>query len=288
MRCTRGGVLHRRAQDVVLGQRAVVDGLVDAREVLLDHRAGAEVEVPDLGVAHLALGQARPPCPRSSAGCADSAARGRRRPASSASETALPGPCGAIPQPSRTTRQTDGTVTPRAASTMAAKSATSSEAPPTSAPSTSGSAEQLGGVVGLDRAAVEDPRALGLLAVAVGHQRAHEGDRVLGLLGRGHEPGADGPDRLVGDDDVAQARAVELLEALLHLVAQLALGVAGLALVLGLADAEDRLQAGVERGRAPSPTARGRSRCSTGGARSGRARRRGRRARRASAPRPRR
>ena len=88
-----------------------------------------------------------------------------------------------------------------------------------------------------------------LLAVAVGHQRAHEGDRVLGLLGRGHQPGADGPDRLIGDDDVAQARAVELLEALLHLVAQLALGVAGLALVLGLADAEDRLQAGVERGR---------------------------------------
>jgi len=83
---------------------------------------------------------------------------------------------------------------------------------------------------------------------AVGHEGAHEGDRLLGLLGRGHEPGADGPDRFVGDDHVTQARAVELLEPLLDLVAQLALGVAGLTLVLGLADAEDRLQARVERG----------------------------------------
>ena len=38
-----------------------------------------------------------------------------------------------------------------------------------------------------------------------------------------------------------------LLEALLDLVAQLALGVAALALLLGLADAEDRLEPGVER-----------------------------------------
>ena len=38
-------------------QRAVLDREVDARELLVDDAPGTDVEVPDLGVAHLALGQ---------------------------------------------------------------------------------------------------------------------------------------------------------------------------------------------------------------------------------------
>ena len=53
---------ERRLQHLVLGQRAVLDRGVDARQVLGDDRAGPQVEVADLGVAHLPLGQpdARP------------------------------------------------------------------------------------------------------------------------------------------------------------------------------------------------------------------------------------
>ena len=51
------GSHHRLDQHLVGRDRAVLDGLVDARQVLLDDRAGAEVEVADLTVAHLARGQ---------------------------------------------------------------------------------------------------------------------------------------------------------------------------------------------------------------------------------------
>jgi hypothetical protein len=42
----------------VAGQAAVDDGLADSRQFLHDDPAGADVEVPDLGIAHLAFGQA--------------------------------------------------------------------------------------------------------------------------------------------------------------------------------------------------------------------------------------
>ena len=42
-------------QRLVLEERAVGDRVVDPGEVLLDDGAGAEVEVADLGVAHLAV-----------------------------------------------------------------------------------------------------------------------------------------------------------------------------------------------------------------------------------------
>ncbi len=45
-------------QSLVLEEAAVGDRVVDPGQVLLDDRAGAEVEVADLGVAHLALWQA--------------------------------------------------------------------------------------------------------------------------------------------------------------------------------------------------------------------------------------
>src|SRR6185503_20632372 len=63
------------------------------------------------------------------------------------------------------------------------------------------------------------------------------------------QPGADRPDRLVGDRDHAELLVLELLEAGLDLVAELALGVAALALLLGLADAQDRPQADAQRRR---------------------------------------
>ena len=45
-------------QDRTLGQRTVGDGLVDARQVGHRDPAGAEIHMTDLGIAHLALGQA--------------------------------------------------------------------------------------------------------------------------------------------------------------------------------------------------------------------------------------
>ena len=101
------------AQDLVLEEAAVGDRVVDPRQVLLDDRPGAEVEVADLGVAHLAVGQA------------DVAAGGGERRV----RVALPelvegrrvglgdrvaGPVGARPQPSRMTSATEGPGAPRA------------------------------------------------------------------------------------------------------------------------------------------------------------------------------
>ena len=40
------------------GQRAVVDRIVDARQVLRHHPAGADIHVADFGIAHLPVGQA--------------------------------------------------------------------------------------------------------------------------------------------------------------------------------------------------------------------------------------
>ncbi len=104
-------------------------------------------------------------------------------------------------------------------------------------------------VVGLDAAAVQHPRALRLLARAVGDQRADERDRLLGLLGGRDLAGPDRPDRLVRDHDLAEPLGLDPGQILLDLVAELALGVAGLALLLGLADAQDRHEAGRERRR---------------------------------------
>ena len=54
-------LLQRRdqlGQDRVPGERAVLDGVVDARQLRHGDAAGAQVHVADLGIAHLALGQA--------------------------------------------------------------------------------------------------------------------------------------------------------------------------------------------------------------------------------------
>ena len=51
------GVLHGREQDGILKEVAGSDHLVDARDVHVDDSAGADVQMPDFAVAHLALGQ---------------------------------------------------------------------------------------------------------------------------------------------------------------------------------------------------------------------------------------
>ena len=118
---------------------------------------------------------------------------------------------------------------------MAANESTSSEAPPTSAPSTAALREQLRGVLRLDRAAVE-------------HRQVEQGlDRLVRLLrhlGRGGLPGADRPDRLVGDHEVV----VGLEHA--DLAAEDVVGLARLALGQGLADAGDHVQPALQRGAA--------------------------------------
>src|SRR6187397_892466 len=54
------GVFHvsaERDQGLEVEEAATRNALVDAHEVLRHHASGAEVEVPDLAVAHLALGE---------------------------------------------------------------------------------------------------------------------------------------------------------------------------------------------------------------------------------------
>ena len=50
-------VVDKSGQRRILSQRAVGHRRVDARQILHDDTPGAQVHVPDLGIAHLALGQ---------------------------------------------------------------------------------------------------------------------------------------------------------------------------------------------------------------------------------------
>ena len=86
-----------------------------------------------------------------------------------ASDTALPGPAGARPQPSRTISATPpgpgrSAIASPAAATIAANDAGVEAGAADERAVDVGQREQLGGVVGLHAAAVEDARALGLLA----------------------------------------------------------------------------------------------------------------------------
>ena len=200
-------------QGLVVEEAAVGDRVVDPGQVLLDDRAGAEVEVADLGVAHLSLRQADVTALGGELGVrellpepVEDRGLGKR--------DRVAGPGSARPQPSRMTSASEGRTGPggprpvrrtgHAASTIAAKSAGSRLAPPTRAPSMSGWPQQLGGVGRLDRAAVEDPHLVGGSAAVLAHGVADEGARLLRLLGGGGAAGADRPDRLVGDHHLAQ------------------------------------------------------------------------------------
>ena len=114
--------------------------------------------------------------------------------------TALPGPGGASPQPSSTTSARDGTGTadrarrPGPGATIAGCGDDRRERLGLEAGAADqravdvGQRQQLGRVLGVDAAAVEDPRPLGLLRRAIRDQRADERDRLLRLLGRRDRP----------------------------------------------------------------------------------------------------
>ena len=86
----------------------VLDGAVQADEILVDDPARADRQVADLGVPHLAVRQPDRRGRTRRASCADSAPRGRRRPASPRARRRSPAPGGAHPQPSRMTSVTTG------------------------------------------------------------------------------------------------------------------------------------------------------------------------------------
>ena len=108
-RAVRGPARRRRAATSLSKKVPSAIGVVDPGQVLLDDRAGAEVQVADLGVAHLPDRAGRRRGPGRRAGCAGSSPRGGRRPASRRARSALPGPGSARPQPSRMTRASEGT-----------------------------------------------------------------------------------------------------------------------------------------------------------------------------------
>ena len=51
-------IVHSLDENLVLGDGAVLDGIVDARKLLEHDATGTDVEVTHLGVAHLAVGKA--------------------------------------------------------------------------------------------------------------------------------------------------------------------------------------------------------------------------------------
>ena len=148
MRCTRSAAPSAATSVSFCAQRAVRDGLVDPREVLRHDRAGAEVEVADLGVAHLPGGQPD-----------RLAARGERGVRVLGPQPVEDGRVGERDRVARAVGreppavehdEADGRDAHAvAASTIAAKSDGSSEAPPTSAPSTSGRASSSAALEGL-------------------------------------------------------------------------------------------------------------------------------------------
>src|SRR5438876_5752905 len=99
-------------------------------------------------------------------------------------------------------------------------------------------------VVGLDAATVEDPhRGRRRLSVGAGDALADDGVDLLGLGGSGGAAGADGPHRLVGDEDAAGLVEGEGTQRALELPLHDLQGPVGLALGQRLADADDGRQA---------------------------------------------
>ena len=150
-----------RASAGPLEERAVGDRGVDPRQVLEHRPAGAEVEVADLGVAHLARRQPDRVLGRLEAGVRPAREQRRARAASARRRSRPPAGSRPIPNPSRTTRTIGrGRRSPLAVTrpgraparsvparaTIPAISSGLSEAPPTSAPSIDGLGQELADV----------------------------------------------------------------------------------------------------------------------------------------------
>ena len=208
----------------------------------------------DLAVAHLPVGQADRRARRRSASCADSAPRARRRPACRRARRRCPGPARReAPAVEHDEADRDGSAVSRrrsraAAATIARERLRLQRGAADERAVDVGQREQLGGVVGLDRAAVEDPHALGRRLRSRSPTSART-NAIASCACSGVATGRCRSPRSARRRSTTSASrsARHLREVLLDLVAQLALGVAALALVLGLADAEDRRQAGLER-----------------------------------------
>ena len=137
-----------------------------------DDRAGAEVEVADLGVAHLAVGQADGAAAGRELRCAGSAAQSSSKTGVSASSTALPGP-GRRQPPAVEDHEADGgteragtggTLIAAAAATIRAKLVRVEARAADQRAVDVRLGEDLRRVLRLDAAAVEDAHALGGLA----------------------------------------------------------------------------------------------------------------------------
>ena len=137
------------AQRLVLGQRAVLDRGVDPREVLRHDRAGAEVEVADLGVAHLPGREPDGLALRGQRGVRVLAPRARRTPACRPARPRCPGRRARAPSRRARRGRRRGRVTPRRPPRSPRSRPGSRLAPPTSAPSTSGSASSSAALSGL-------------------------------------------------------------------------------------------------------------------------------------------
>ena len=129
---------------------------------------------------------------------------------------------------------------------MPRKSSALRLAPPTSAPSTLATRHQFLGVRRLHRAAVEDAHRLPGRAVALDDPLADEFMGLRHVGGGRRQAGADGPDRLIGDHQIGGGHAVR--QRAVELAAEHVERLAGLALGAGLADADDRDEAGAPGG----------------------------------------
>ena len=215
----------RRDERHVLEEAAVRDRAVDPLEVLVEHAAGADRQMADLGVAHLPRRQTDRLARRSEPRVRVLAPQAGRKPACLASSTAFPGPGGAQPQPSRMTSATSGNV-PAAANRGEAVDVEGRAADERAVDV--GLGEQLVCVVGLHRAAVEHRQV---------EQRLDERVRVLRELRRRGRVRCRSPRR--ARRRARAARAGRSVADRVDLSPEHGLGVARLALFLRLADARD-------------------------------------------------
>ena len=103
-----------------------------------------------------------------------------------------------------------------------------------------GDRHQFRRVGGLHRAAVENPDLATFRLESAGENTADKAMNLLDISRRRRQPGADRPDRLIGHHQIGRRRAVR--QRTRELPAADIQRLAGIALLLGLADADDRDQ----------------------------------------------